>query len=216
MTRSPGPAWLRGGRRAFLLGASLSLARVGPSRAQGPDPRQAVTELYDALRAATRMGPATPFKLRFDRLAGTIDRVFDLDAILRASVGLRWSALNDAQKQALFSVFRAFTIASYTANFDKDGGEKFEVLPETKASGADQIVQTKLIPDGGDPVRIDYVMRAANPGWRVTDVLFEGSISRVAVQRSDFRALLASGDPTPLIDSLKKKVADLSAGAMRL
>ena len=39
--------------------------------------------------------------------------------------------------------------------------------------------------------------------------------SRVAVQRSDFRALLASGSANPLIASLRQKVSDLSGGTMR-
>ncbi len=44
------------------------------------------------------------------------------------------------------------------------------------------------------------------------DVLLDGSISRVAVQRSDFRSLLEGG-PSALVDSLRRKVADLSGGA---
>ncbi len=55
-------------------------------------------------------------------------------------------------------------------------------------------------------IRIDYVMRGGAGGWRIVDVLLNGSISRVAVQRSDFRALLESGNPAALIDSLKRKV----------
>jgi phospholipid transport system substrate-binding protein len=58
-------------------------------------------------------------------------------------------------------------------------------------------------------------MRTSTMGWRIIDVLLDGTISRVAVQRSDFRALLASGDPAPLINSLKRKVVDLSGGTMR-
>ena len=84
-----------------------------------------------------------------------------------------------------------------------------------RASGADQIAQSLLITPKGERIRIDYVMRAGAAGWRVVDVLLDGSISRVAVQRSDFRALLGSGDPAPLIDNLRRKVAELSGGAMR-
>jgi phospholipid transport system substrate-binding protein len=124
--------------------------------------------------------------------------------------------LSETARQTLFTVFRAFTVASYTANFDNNGGEKFEVLPQTRTSGADIIVETKLIASSGEPIRIDYVMRNGPGGWRIVDVLLDGSISRVAVQRSDFRSLLASGDPNPLIDSLRRKVADLSGGAIRL
>ena len=162
-----------------------------------------------------RMGPATPFQQRFDRLAPVIDRAFDLETILHTSVGLRWNSLDEAARKTLFTVFRTFTIASYTANFDKDAGEKFEVLPQTRPAEGDLIVQSKLIASNGEPIRINYLMRNGGMGWRIVDVLLDGSISRVAVQRSDFRALLASGDPGPLIDSLKRKVAELSGGTIR-
>ena len=175
-----------------------------------------VSDLYDALRAIMQLGSGgASFQQRFERLAPVIDRVFDLESILHTSVGLRWSSLDQTARQSLFSVFRTFTIASYTANFDKNNGEKFEVLPQIRSSGDDVIVQSRLIPSGGDAVRIDYVMRGGAMGRQVVDVLLNGSISRVAVQRSDFRSLLASGSATPLIDSLRRKVTDLSGGTMR-
>jgi phospholipid transport system substrate-binding protein len=77
------------------------------------------------------------------------------------------------------------------------------------------IVESKLLPANGDPVRLDYVVHAGPTGQQIVDVLLNGSISRVAVQRSDFRSLLASGSATPLIASLRQKVTDLSGGAMR-
>ncbi len=203
------------GRRGWLLGVVAAMISARPALAQADDPRKGIDEVYAALRASMRLGVATPFQQRFNRLAPVIDRVFDLDTILRTSVGLRWQSLDEAARRTLSELFRTFTIASYAANFDKDGGEKFEVLPQTRASGADMIVQSRLIATNGEPIRIDYIMRSSVAGWRVVDVLLDGSISRVAVQRSDFRALLASGDPAPLIASLKRKIAELSAGAMR-
>lgn len=204
-------------RRSLFGAAAVSLVWIGQGHAQAAaEARQPVTELYEALEAAMQMGRGVPFQQRFDRLAPVIDRTFNLDAILQTSIGLRWASLSETARQTLFTVFRAFTVASYTANFDNNGGEKFEVLPQTRTSGADIIVETKLIASSGEPIRIDYVMRNGPGGWRIVDVLLDGSISRVAVQRSDFRSLLASGDPNPLIDSLRRKVADLSGGAIRL
>ena len=58
-----------------------------------------------------------------------------------------------------------------------------------------------------DPSRLPADIRAA------VDVLADGSISRVAVQRSDFRRLVARGGAQALIDSLNQKTADLSGGA---
>jgi phospholipid transport system substrate-binding protein len=215
MTRSNEPDGPRFNRR-FLLGVTLlglSAARSG--LAQSADIKQGIVDLYEALRATMRMGTAVPFQQRFDRIALVIDRVFDLETILRSSVGLRWSSLDEPSRKTLTGVFRTFTIASYAANFDKDGGEKFEVLAQVRTSGTDQVVQSRLVASNGEPIRIDYVMRSGPQGWRVVDVLLDGSISRVAVQRSDFRALLASGDSGPLIESLKRKITELSGGTMR-
>jgi phospholipid transport system substrate-binding protein len=219
---SSGFTWRRPGRRlVIVLGAAASVAGIRPSgvrpgqaqTAGQPDARRPVEELYAALTGAMRAN--LPFAQRFNQLAPAIDRAFDLNTILQTSVGLRWASLDEASRSQLFSVFRTFTIASYTANFDKDGGVKFNVLPQERASGSEVIVESTLTPASSDPVRIDYLMRGETNGWRIVDVLLNGSISRVAVQRSDFRSLLASGSPAPLIDSLKHKVSELSDGTMR-
>jgi len=202
-------------RRSLLGVIVAAFVWAGQGQAQSNDARQPINELYTALETVMRMGAETPFQQRFDRLAPVIDKVFDLDAILRTSVGLRWASLDATARDTLATVFRTFTIASYTANFDKDGGDKFEVFPQIRAAEADQIVQSRLVATDGEQHRIDYVMRTEAPGWRVVDVLLDGTISRVAVQRSDFRALLTSGNPGPLIDSLKRKIGELSGGAMR-
>jgi phospholipid transport system substrate-binding protein len=207
-------------RRWLLAMAAIAPAWPITGQAQGTgraaEAQKPISELYAALGTAMQMGSSgATFQQRFDRLAPVIDRVFNLDAILRTSVGLRWTSLDEAARRDLARVFRTFTIASYTANFDNNGGEKFQVLPQTRPSGDDLIVESKLTPANGDPVRLDYVMHAGPAGQQVVDVLLNGSISRVAVQRSDFRALLASGSATPLIASLRQKVTDLSGGAMR-
>jgi phospholipid transport system substrate-binding protein len=55
-------------------------------------------------------------------------------------------------------------------------------------------------------------MRQANGPWQVVDVLLDGTISRVAVQRSDFRHLLTQGGSAALVVSLQSKAAQLSGG----
>lgn len=209
-------------RRRTLLWAAAGIVvwpRLGDAQgaALAAAAQKPISDLYAALTVAMRMGSnGATFQQRFDQLAPVIDRVFDLDAILRTSVGLRWASLDDDSRRTLSSVFRTFTIASYTANFDKDGGERFRVLPQVRSAAGQLVVESQLIPASGDPIRLDYVMHAGPTGQQqIIDVLLNGSISRVAVQRSDFRALLASGSAAPLIASLRQKVTDLSGGAMR-
>jgi phospholipid transport system substrate-binding protein len=161
-----------------------------------------------------RAGRQTPFRQRFHALAPVVDRVFDLDTILRVSVGLRWSNLDPDSRVALSAAFRRFTIASYVASFDKYENEKFEILPDLRTTGEARIVQTRIIAADGEAIRLDYQMQASAAGWRATDILLDGTISRVAVQRSDFRGLLAGHDASALVSSLQQKVADLSGGTL--
>lgn len=203
-------------RRTLLVAgvAVIVLPRIAGA-AEASEVAAPIVALNAALVQAMKEGPKTTFLQRFDLLAPDIDRSFDLPDILRVSVGLIYPNLPDAERETLLTVFRRFTIASYVANFDSFDGERFEVLPGLRTTGRDEVVSTRLIPATGQPIRLDYVMRyTEGGGWRAIDVLLDGTISRVAVQRSDFRALLAQGTAHRLIVTLQKKIVDLSGGQM--
>jgi phospholipid transport system substrate-binding protein len=146
-------------------------------------------------------------------LAPIMDRTFDLTAILQESVGATWATLPPDQQTMLTQAFRRYTVASYVNSFDGFDGQQFVVSPNTRAVGNDQVVQTRIIPKAGEGHELDYVMREGGSGWRAVDVLADGSISRVAVQRSDFRRLLARGGAQALVTSLRSKSVDLSDGS---
>jgi phospholipid transport system substrate-binding protein len=203
-------------RRLALLAPLLLAAPVlaPPALAQG-NASAPIARLDAALLQAMHMGKGTPFAQRYQVIAPAVEGAFDLPAILAASVGLGWSSIAPQQKQALLAVFSRYTIASYAASFDSYNGERIELLPQQqRQAGQDIVVATQIVPaGGGSPTRLDYVMHRTSQGWRVVDVLADGSISRVAVQRSDFRSLIAGGNPAPLIASLTQKVNSLSGGA---
>ena len=194
--------------RVLALLAGLGLA---PAYAVESPAAQPIAALNAGLLAAMHAGTATPYDQRYATLAPIVQTTFDLETILATSVGPKWQAFTPDQQAQLKSEFLKFTVASYLANFSSFSGESFEISPDTRAIGAEQVVETKIDPSKGDPARIDYVMRQEDGGWRAVDVLLDGSISRVAVQRSDFRHLVERG-PEPLIQSLQKKTATLAAG----
>jgi phospholipid transport system substrate-binding protein len=200
------------------LAAASGAPTVGATTPAAPGAAPLVAPiraLNDALVAVMRAGKQMAFRDRFHILAPTVDRAFDLTAILRISVGLHWGDLDPAQQQSLAKVFRSFTVASYVANFDDYAGEQFEIAAVARTIGADQVVSTTLVPaQNGDALRIDYVMRQEASTWKIIDVLSDGTISRVAVQRSDFRGLLAQGGAPALIASLEHKVVDLAGTAL--
>ncbi|MBV9749455.1 MAG: ABC transporter substrate-binding protein [Acetobacteraceae bacterium] len=203
-------------RRSILFAPSAALlVLANPTRAQG-NPSAPIVRLDAALLQAMRMGSqGASFAQRYETVAPAVESTFDLPGILAASVGLGWSGFTPQQQQALLTVFTRYTVASFTSNFDSYNGQQIEILPqEQRQVGPDIVVATQITKaNGGAPTRLDYVMRRTPRGWQAVDVLADGTISRVAVQRSDFRSLLAGGSPQPLIASLNEKTASLSGGA---
>jgi phospholipid transport system substrate-binding protein len=203
-------------RRVLLAAACSAVIFPGLAQAQSSSASATapIVAWNAALIAVMKAGDSTPFLRRYQMLAPTVDQVFDLQRIIRFSVGAYWGSLPQTQQQKLIQVFRSFIIATYVANFHTYSGEISSVSPTTRPVGAQQVVTSTLSKPSGDSLRIDYVMGQADGGWKVQDILLDGTISRVAVQRSDFTALLSQGDASQLIASLEQKVSTLSSGAI--
>jgi phospholipid transport system substrate-binding protein len=93
------------------------------------------------------------------------------------------------QQSVLKEAFRRYTIAVYVANFDSFSGQRF-------------------------PLPVHLIMRQVGGTWKVVDVLVDGSISRVAVQRSEMRSPLANGGVPALLERLQRKTAEMSGGQL--
>ncbi|MBV9735655.1 MAG: ABC transporter substrate-binding protein [Acidisphaera sp.] len=209
MTRLARRLLLRLGLAGLAAPPVLALAQDAAAE-QAP-----IRKLDDAILDVMKAGRQRPFRERYKSLEPALTQAIDIAAVLQGAVGLAWSSIPPAQQGALTAEFQRFTVATYVANFDSFSGERFELDKQLRAVGAEQVVQTRLVRPSGETTRIDYVMRQSDGAWRAVDVLLDGSISRVAVLRSDFRSLLASGDGAALLDSLRRKVSDLSAGTLQ-
>ncbi len=209
-------------RRRALLGLAIVTSAAGipwlPAGAQiagAGDPAAPIRRLDDALLAAMKGGQATSFAQRFATLTPVIEQTFDLNDVLALSVGLEWSTLPDDQKPSLYAAFVRYTVASYAANFNNYSGQRFQVSPTVRSLGnGDVIVRTLIVAADGSSRKLDYRMRNGPTGWKAVDVLEDGSISRVAVQRSDFRGLLGTGGVPALMAALRQKVVTLSGGML--
>ena len=204
---------------AFVCSAALPAGVVGAAQPARAEDDQAVVQpiqqLSDGLIEIMKAGSAgAPFQQRFEMLAPIIERTFDLRGILEESVGPTWPTLPPEQQQMLAPAFRRYTVASYVNSFDQYKGQRFEVQPVPRPVGnGEQVVLSRIIPRSGDGHELDYVMRQGAEGWKAVDVLADGSISRVAVQRSDFRRLLTRGGAEALAESLQTKTATLEGSS---
>jgi phospholipid transport system substrate-binding protein len=213
----PMPA-TRPDRRTFLLLAlgAAAVPALGIGRAAAaPEVIGPVEQLHAGLMTIMKAGRTAPFRRRYEMIAPVVDQSFDLATILRQAIGPRWASLPADQKTALEDAFRRYTTASYVANFDAYAGQRFEVAPVVRAVGGDRVVATRIVTASGEVHALDYVMRPENGGWKIVDVLAEGSISRVAAQRSEMRTVLAGSGGAGLLISLRQKTAELSGGILQ-
>ncbi|WP_428484799.1 ABC transporter substrate-binding protein [Rhodopila sp.] len=206
-------------RRRSLLGllviAAAPLGRPALADVPQADATSVIKRFNEALLDAMRSGGHVDFNDRFKALAPEVDQVFDLRTVLAVSVGPSWTTLSQDQQGRLLDAFRRYTVATYVANFDSYAGQRFTVSPDTRSLGADRmVVLSRITPVRGDATELDYVMRQTPSGWKVVDVLAAGTISRVAVQRSDFRHVLTNGGGDALVATLQRKSSDLSSGAL--
>jgi phospholipid transport system substrate-binding protein len=209
---------IRTDRRALLHIALLApfaapcWARAAGAQSAALDP---ILTLNNGLLSVMKAGKSIPFIERYNTLSRVVENAFDLPEVLRRCIGSSWSSLATTEQAELLEVFQRFTITSYVASFNSYAGQRFEIEPSPRAVGIDFVVETHLVPLNGEPSRLDYMMHAQGNRWRIVDVLLDGTISRVAVQRSDFRRFLASHDSSGLISSMQQKIVSLSDGGVR-
>lgn len=166
-----------------------------------------VTTLDNALIASMKSAAAGQgFQDRYKALAPIVEQAYDLPEVTKNSVGFLWSTLPASQQSELVDLFTQFTVSSYVSQFDGYSGQTINLLPEQKPLGQKKIIETKLGSPDGSGVEIDYVVADDGNGWKINDVLLNGTISQVAVHASDFASLVKSGDASQLIAALKSKI----------
>jgi MlaC protein len=116
------------GRRDLLGLAIITSVAVFPWRPAGAQTSgdasatAPIEQLDSALLAAMKAGSNTPFDDRYRALTPVIEQVFNLDAVLAASIGLSWATLPAEQKPMLAAAFRRYTISSYATSFSSYNG----------------------------------------------------------------------------------------------
>ena len=214
MSRPPIFSPLRLVAVCLVLFAGL-LGGQAPARAADPAVAAQGTAqaFYDALLDTMKQGKALGFAGRVKKLEPAIARAYDMDVMTRMAVGSAWNDFDEATRRSVTDAFYRYTVATYANRFNSFDGERFEVGGVKATSGQRQIVETRLVPAGDDPVVLNYLMAADAAGLpRIIDVFLNGTISQVATTRSEFTAVLRQGGAAGLIALLGKRVTELSKG----
>jgi len=183
------------------------------ARAEAADPAARQIEVfYATLLDTMKRSDALGASGRYDELATTIDKTFDLPQMTALSVGPDWATISPEDRASLIAAFRRMTVANYVANFASFDGQKFTVDPVVQTRGADRIVKSELAPKGETPIAFIYRMRESGGTWKIVDIFLDGSVSQIAMRRSDFAATVRSGGAMALVKKLNTLADKLVAG----
>ncbi|MBV8650086.1 MAG: ABC transporter substrate-binding protein [Alphaproteobacteria bacterium] len=191
----------------LMVGSALIACCVGfavPLRAAPLEPGAVVGQFNDSLLAAMAQGGRLGYHHRYDILARTVESTFDVALMTKIAVGPGWDALPPDQQHRITEAFKGFMTAVFAARFDDYAGEKFEI-GNKRTMGTGTLVENQMVMSNGERIQINYLMHETPQGWRVVDVYLNGTISELAVHRSEFTAILKRSGPEGLITALERK-----------
>lgn len=204
-------ATVRVGVPALFLCLSLSLpAHV---EAEEATPKATIDTFYATLLGVMKQAKTLGYQGRYAKLEPVVDKTFNLNDMGRLAIGPQWAKLSPDEQARLLDVFRRFTVASYAAQFNGYGGERFEVGNEVPMQQGNLIVESKLIQGNGSPVSMNYLMRKYGDRWQIIDVFIDGTLSEVSRRRSEFTSVIARGGIESLIKLLEQKIQALQKSA---
>lgn len=186
---------------AFLVGAGLDAAWAeNASEAAG-----VVKGLQDSMLGVIQHAAQTSPRQRFDALRPAIGSAFDLPAMAKICYGPGWDGLTEAQRDDWTQSFGDYVAASYAARLGDFNGKGFERDAQAVSRGGETVVTSRVILTDGPPMPIDYVVRQTPRGWRIGDILANGSISELAQWRHSLRGLASSGGFSTALATLRQR-----------
>lgn len=190
---------------SLCLALSLAVGLSAKPAAATADPQDTLRGFYSALLSTMRDGRTLGQSGRYARLAPVVHKTFDLPAMARLAVGPSWTTLSPTQQQQLIEAFEHYVAATYADRFDSYSNEQLQVTGQ-RPYGPDTIVQTRIVKPNGEETSLDYLLRSNQGSWQISDVYLDGTISQLAVQRSEFNSILRREGVDGLVVALNRKV----------
>ena len=194
----------RGKVLGFFLASFVAIGLIAPGSAAVSNPEDAVRNFYNVLLGNMQQGRMLGESGRYARLAPVVDRTFDISLMTRLAVGPAWETLSPAAQGQLQAAFAHYVTATYADQFDSYSGQQLQVTGE-RPTGGNIMVQTKIVKSNGETTKLDYLMRPDQGSWQISDVYLDGTISQLAVHRSEFYSILRREGVDGLVMALNRK-----------
>lgn len=196
----------------FMALSSGAFSAPPESPTEAPNGAASIDVLHAALLDVMQNAEALGYEGRVEKLAPVIPSHFDVEFMARKAVGRHWKAASAEEKQLYLETFRRFMVANWAGRFDGYSGQRFETLGEEPARSETLLVITQLIDPTDKNVELSYRLRETPEGWKIIDVYLDGTVSELALRRSEFSSVAKREGFDALIKTLEAKIEKLAAG----
>jgi len=195
------------------LPVSQAPAETNASTAGAAEATACVERLHSVLLDVMKHADSLGYDGRVHKLEPAVASAYNLEFMARKSVGRHWKSMSEADRARFLDLFSGLTVANYAGRFTGWSGEEFETLGLETGVHDTLLVKTRIVRPGDDDVTLDYrLQHTPEHGWQIIDVYMNGTISELAMRRSEYSAVLRREGFTALVEALDKKITDLREG----
>lgn len=190
---------------ALLLALSVpyaASAAAPPSEADQAAARRAVDEIVEAVLGVLRNSSLSVPQKR-EGIQDIAYERFDFVVISKLVLARNWRRMSAQQRADFQTEFKRHLSVTYGDNLDRYGNETVEVTDTRGENNGDVTVRSRIL-GNGDPISVDYRLRATDGRWYVIDVIIEG-VSLLSNFRSQTQEVIQADGPDGLIRMLREK-----------
>ncbi|MGB0682529.1 MAG: MlaC/ttg2D family ABC transporter substrate-binding protein [Magnetovibrionaceae bacterium] len=184
---------------ALLFVAALVMPDHARADAFAEGARMFVGQMTKDVTASLTDG-SVPRPERVERMRDLLDRYFAVKAIGQWVLGRHWRRADESQRTEYLELFENLIIYTYVDRFTEyeGDGEALKVSGSTDLkAGKEVMVHTAFQGGKGEPVVVDWRVKARGESYGIVDVMVAG-ISMGQTQRSDFNsAIRKNGGQVP-------------------
>jgi phospholipid transport system substrate-binding protein len=196
---------------ALLLGLLLL---GSPAVADEPGATATVEALHATLLEAMKDATALGYAGRAALIAPAVEQAFDLDFMARFVLGPGGKDLSPADQARWRDTFARATVATYAGRFTGWGGEEFRTLGQEPAAQDTVFVRTVVDRPQDEDVELTYRLRKEGDAWKIVDIYQKGTVSELALRRSEYSAVLKRDGFDALVKTVDAKTADYASGKL--
>ncbi|MDW3207461.1 MAG: ABC transporter substrate-binding protein [Alphaproteobacteria bacterium] len=144
-------------------------------------------------------------KLR-DIVAGS----FEVQEIGRFVLDKAWERASAEERSEYLDLFSNYVLQTYTKRLGGYSGQTLTIEEAKVYRERLALVSTRIVQEGTDDIKIDWLVRKRDNAIRILDVVIDGK-SMTLTQKREFASIIAREDIGGLLQLLRLKISKYSA-----